>query len=396
MATTYPLATLAPTISATGISTPTYSDILASLKASFKLIYGNDAYLEPDSQDGQWLAILALAQSDTNNAIVAAYNSYSPQTAVGVGLSQAVKLNYLTRLVATNSTVNLTIGGVAGATINNGVATDATGNRWLLPSSVVIPSGGSIVVTATASVAGAINAAIGAVTGIATPTSGWQTVTNASAASAGNPVETDGQLRARQSLAPSVLSSSVVDAITAALQNLSGVSYAKVYENDTSSTDSNGIPPKSVAAVVVGGAAASVAQLIYDTKGPGTGTFGSTTISTTDNYGLAHSVSFTVPTQVRITVSVTIKALSGYTSAIGTQLLQALSDYVNGLGVGVGVFVVRLSLPAQLYGGSGSSAYELTTVLAAAFPSSPSSADIPITFTQRATLSVADISLTVI
>ena len=79
---TYPLATLACTIGSTGISAPAYSDIVASLQASFQLIYGADSYLGPDSQDGQMLAIYAKAQDDTNQAQIAVYNSFSPARAI--------------------------------------------------------------------------------------------------------------------------------------------------------------------------------------------------------------------------------------------------------------------------------------------------------------------------
>ena len=56
---TYPLSTLAATISATGISAPTYDEILTSLQTSFQSIYGSDAYISADSQDGQMLAVFA-------------------------------------------------------------------------------------------------------------------------------------------------------------------------------------------------------------------------------------------------------------------------------------------------------------------------------------------------
>ena len=171
--TTYPLPTLAATITSTGISAPSYADIYQSLQASFQAIYGSDSYIDPDSQDGQMLAIFAQAMNDANNATIAAYNSFSPTTAQGTGLSSNVKINGLKRLVPSNSTVNVTIVGVAGTTITNGIVGDTAGNQWALPASVVVPGGGSIVVTATCTAPGAINAAPATVTSIVTPTQGW-------------------------------------------------------------------------------------------------------------------------------------------------------------------------------------------------------------------------------
>jgi hypothetical protein len=65
---TYPLPTLSAQVTSAGISAPAYSDILLSLQASFRAIYGSDAYLEADSQDGQFLAIMAQAINDCNQS----------------------------------------------------------------------------------------------------------------------------------------------------------------------------------------------------------------------------------------------------------------------------------------------------------------------------------------
>ncbi len=55
------MATLAPQITAAGITSPDYSDILAELQDGYYSIYGSDAVLTSDSQDGQLLAIFAQA-----------------------------------------------------------------------------------------------------------------------------------------------------------------------------------------------------------------------------------------------------------------------------------------------------------------------------------------------
>jgi len=73
----------------------------------------------------------------------------------------------------------------------DGTALDTASNQWMLPSSVVIPSGGEITVTATAQNLGAILALPNTVTSIGTPTRGWQSVTNEAAAAPGAPVESD-------------------------------------------------------------------------------------------------------------------------------------------------------------------------------------------------------------
>ncbi|EMP5337492.1 hypothetical protein RZ698_005086, partial [Citrobacter freundii] len=44
---------LSATVTAQGISAPDYQTILDTLTSYFRQIYGSDAYLEPDSKDGQ-------------------------------------------------------------------------------------------------------------------------------------------------------------------------------------------------------------------------------------------------------------------------------------------------------------------------------------------------------
>jgi hypothetical protein len=58
---------LTATIDGTGISAPDYPSVLAQLQDLYRGIYGSDVYLEPDSQDGAFLALLALAISDVNS-----------------------------------------------------------------------------------------------------------------------------------------------------------------------------------------------------------------------------------------------------------------------------------------------------------------------------------------
>ena len=46
------------TVDASGFHYPDYAAILSQLKTEYQAIYGADVYLEADSQDGQWLAVM--------------------------------------------------------------------------------------------------------------------------------------------------------------------------------------------------------------------------------------------------------------------------------------------------------------------------------------------------
>lgn len=386
----------APTVSTAGITAPTFPVILAYLQAQYQSIYGADVYLGSDSQDGQFLAIIAAAINDSNSAAIAVYNSFSPSTAQGNGLASAVKINGIARAVATNSTVGVTITGAAGTIIANGVVADTNGNKWNLPATVLIPPAGSILVTATAATTGAISASIGAVNAIQTPTYGWQSVTNPSAAATGNPVETDAALRVRQTTSVALPSVTVLSGIVGAVDAIPGVTELAVYENDTNATDANGLPAHSIALVVNGGDSTAIATAISLKKTPGAYTQGTTSVAITDAVGVPRTIRFYRPTLVPVSVAITLHALTGYSTAIAAQIQAAVAAYVNALAIGQSVMISRLYVPAQLNGSSASLSFEIVTLLAAIKPAANGSTDLAIAFNAVATLAVADVTITVV
>ncbi|MGF6837076.1 putative phage protein gp47/JayE [Paraburkholderia youngii] len=378
------ITSVAPVINATGISAPVYSDILGYLISKYQAIYGSDIYLGNDSQDYQFLAVLARAMSDCNSACVAVYNSFLPAGAQGTGLSSLVKLNGLTRNVPTFSTAQLTIVGQANQTINNGLASDGT-YQWALPSTVTIPAGGQITVTSTCTTLGAINAATGAINQIATPTFGWQSVTNASQAIPGAPVETDSALRIRQAASTMLPSQTVLAGIVGAVQQLTGVTACIGYDNDTNATNSLGIPPHSIALIVEGGTPSQIAQTIALKKTQGTGTYGTTSIQVADTNGLPITISFSAPSVVSIVVTINLTMLPGYSANVTSEIQNAVANYINALNPGQSVSWSKLFLPANLNGSTDSATYDITSLQLAANAGPLGTSDIVIAYNQLAT-----------
>lgn len=384
------------TIDATGIHAPALADIRAYFVSSYKAIYGSDVYLESDSQDGQLLDIFSTAIHDCNAQTVACYGAYSPATAQGNGLSSVVKINGIARLLPSKSSADLLIGGTAGTTINGGYATDVDGVQWELPDGVTIPVEGQITVTATCSVDGQISAPPETIINIGTPTRGWQTVTNPEAATEGSPVESDATLRRRQKTSTALPSKTVVDGIVGALLDLSGVVRVKPYDNDTNSTDGNGIPAHGLAMVVEGGDAQEIASVIRLKKTPGGPTYGTTSEIVTDTYGIPKTINFFRPTIVPITVAVEIEVVGGYTTAIGELIKQDIAAYVNDLDIGEDVYIRRLFVPANLNGIVQSETYDISSLLIARDGGSPASSNVIIAFNEAASCAISDISVTVV
>jgi len=391
----YPLPTLAAQITDEGISAPSYADILGSLKASFSGIYGSDAYLEPDSQDGQMLAVFAQAIHDCNQTSIAVYNSFSPTFARGAGLSRLVKINGLRRDSATFSTVPVAIVGVEGTLIQNGIIQDQNENLWNLPSSVLIPSGGTVTVTAVAQEQGAIAAPIGTVNKIYTPWAGWQSVNNASAAIPGAAVENDAELRRRQSLSTSLPALTPVAAILASVENISGVTRARIYENDTSSTDGNSIPSHSISLVVAGGDVNAIANAIASKKGPGCGTYGSTTINVVDPKGIPYAIKFYILANTNIWAVVNVTALTGYVSSTTTQIKQAIVDFINNLDIGQDVIIDWVEGVATLINLPVGKTFKVTSVTIGFSSGSQGTSDLAVAFNAAAASVIGNITVNV-
>ena len=385
-----------PYIDASGLHCNSYSDILAYYIQSYQGIYGADVYLGEDSSEYQEIAVEALRHYDLEQALQACYNARSPKTATGASLASLVKLNGLTPAVETYSTCVVTVAGNAGTVINAGVALDVNGNRWDLPVLVTIPIGGTIDVTATCETAGNIAALAGDISIIGTPTAGWTSVTNAAAATAGQAAELDASLRSRQSVSTQAPSHTMFAGTLAYIKAVSGVTRCKGYENDTAATV-GALPPHSVTFVVEGGADADIAQAIFENRGIGPYTNGTTVVSVIDpDTGDAMDIRFFRPTDTPIYVALNVHPLTGYTAATAAAIKAAVAAYLNSLDIGDEVSVSAISAAAM----------SVTTLTSPLFtipsggvkiddaPAPTAVIDIVIAYNAKASGDVANISIT--
>ncbi len=369
-------------IDATGYHFADYPSFLSWIQDQYRGVYGADVYLEADSQDGQFLAILAKGFYDTAALGASVYNSFSPVTAQGVGLARLVKINGLTKGVPTNSTVELTVVGQAGTVITNGIATDSLQQKWLLPTTT-IPGGGSVVATAVAEKPGAVAAAPNTVTTIFTPTLGWQTVNNVSAAAPGAPIETDAGLRVRQASSTANPSLTVLDGTVGGVANLAGVTKVRGYENDTGSTDGDGIPAHSISLSVVGGDDVQIAQEIQVHKTPGTGTFGNTTELVYDAHGMPLNISFNRAVTATIQATVTISTDVGWSNDYIALIQAAVADVINSGRIGDTVLITKLYGPAYLPGTPASATFDISALTLGKNSGMQSAANVTLTYNEN-------------
>lgn len=382
-------------VDATGIHRPPFEDVIDYLTSGLRLIFGEDLYLDNDCQDGQFVGLLAFQINNVNAALVEAYNSYAPSTAQGTGLSSVVKTNGIERDVPSYSTVDLLLIGQAGATIYDAVAQDDQNQSWILPSPITFPYIGQLVVTAQAAQLGAVTGPAGSINRIGTPQLGWQSVTNPNDASIGQPVESDPQLRVRQSKSTALPSSSLQEGLSAGLATVPNVGRINVVQNDSDVQDQYGIPDHSISAVVEGSDQQAIADIIRVKKGVGASTYGDVVVSSLDQYGVPHSIAFFRPTYVPIAWYVVVRTLTGYTRDVETAIKTALANYTSALDYGSPVSPGRAYVPANLVGTPQAAAFIIESLVCtrdgAAPPLSPT--DVQLSWRELAQCSVSDISI---
>lgn len=393
------MAYFAPYVDETGYHFPTYQDIEDLLVQQARTIFGADIYLGNDSQDFQDIAARAQTIYDSFLASQATYNSFSPVTAVGTGLDSIVALNGVVREGETNSTAPVDLTGQPFTVITNGVVGDDNGNLWDLPASITLDEYGEFSTTATAQEPGAVTALIGQINTIITPTSGWSTVTNTLAATAGRGVETDAELRARQALSVANPSQALTTGILGGVLEVDDVASAQLYENDTSSPVSyiNGVenpsdyPAHSITLVVDGGTDEDIASAIARRKTPGCYTDGDVSVVVYDRFGVPTTIRFYRPDSVGIAVAVHVTPLTGYSIAVGDAGKQAIVDYINSLVAGQPVILSQL-WQAALTANTGSFPYfSLAYLEAARTGDSLGFDDIILYFDEMATCQLSDV-----
>lgn len=114
-----------------------------------------------------------------------------------------------------------------------------------------------------------------------------------------------------------------------ALIGLPGVSYAKVFVNETSAVDANGIPPNTIAAAVIGGDDLEVGTVVNRYVTPGISTHGNVPIQT-DEDGFCRQFQIVRPIEVPVSLTIEVRMQSGDCPAPApTAVAAALLGYLT-------------------------------------------------------------------
>ena len=267
-------------ITATGFSPRTLAEIVELLEAELRDRISPKLDLSERTVLGNVVQILAAEFADLEQLAQESYNAFDPDSASddrlrGLAILTGVPPRSATKGLVT-ATVNLdaSLSFAAGDLVAHVV--DEPENRWVNRDAVASTSAGNYSAIFESETAGAEGVApAGTLTVIADGgQSGWNSITNAADATPGTDIESTEALRLRRELSVASGGSRTRNSIRAKLIALSGVLSAEVFENITSTTDGNGIPPHAFRAVVWDGSPAqadddAIAQVIWDHKAEG-------------------------------------------------------------------------------------------------------------------------------
>lgn len=440
-------------LTTTGFTPKTNAVIRAELEASFRSEYGQNVDVDPETSFlGQLIGIVADRLSELWAAAEAVDSSADPDSATWAALDEVAAITGTVRLAARRSTVKMVALGDVGTALAVGrvASVPVTSARFATTAAAVLAApgawagatayavgeyrsnGGNIYrvivagvsagaggpagqgaaivdgtvtwrfigtsaamaeVPAESEVFGPIAAATGTLTNIETPQAGWTAVTNAVDAVMGRDVETDADLRIRREQELHAAGNAAIEPIRNALLQVAGVTAATIFENVTMVVDADGMPPKSIEALVTGGADADIRRAVFESKAAGIEAHGSNSGVVVDSMGINHTVNFSRPTtlDVWIVADLVVDAAK-FPSNGATQVRDALIEFGQSKLV-VGKDVVASALVAK--------AFEIPGLLDATVkiglaPAPAGSATLPVTVRQQALLDTARITVNVV
>jgi uncharacterized phage protein gp47/JayE len=327
------------TFDASGLTIATQAEILAEIEAAEIAEIDAGLDLSTSSPIGQINRIVARRLRLLEEALAALFAGLDPDTATGDALLRLCALTGTYREPATASRVVVTCNLDAGTYAAGSLACYPAGrpeDRFVSAEPIMAP-GGPIAVIFDAENTGPIVANAGTLVPVAS--AGFNSITSHPDATVGSAIESEAALRLRRAAEVASPGSASVGGIAADLtRSIASIETVQIIANSTDATVDS-VPPHSVEAIVYGPASPTaadndeVAASLFSSIAAGIGTYGNTTRTVYDDEGIAHSISFTRPTDVPITVSITlVRSASGYAGDDAVkEAIAALSRVRPGL-----------------------------------------------------------------
>jgi len=316
-------------VTGAGYIARTLPEIIADLTALFKGVYGNDISVAPDTQDGQFIGILAQMFADYEELGASIYRQLDPSSATGRWLEQRAAYVGVYRDRGTSSTLPaVQINGAASTPVPNGfTVTDANSIRWIIATPATIGPDNFVYANFYSEEKGSYLVPPGTDMKTSIQIPGITSVVSTVPVVEGSNRDSDPMLRNNMLVRKLGVSSNVCTRITDALTKVQGVGVAIAYENVEDTPDSVGSPPHSIWCIVDGGDSTDVAVAILNTKTGGAKLRGEVKVTVIDDDGIPRPIAFDRFTPVAIEARLAIVRSEGVISVDVASIEKALLDY---------------------------------------------------------------------
>lgn len=398
-------------LTAEGFDIKFLNEILSDMEGVQLQLISPNLDVQPTALIGVLNGIMAQALSELWELAGALYNGMDRDQAEGDQLAALALLVGTLREEATatqveGGTCNLDAGfsapaGTMFASISGGDPDVLFTNKELMENTGGTPD--DIVGDWEAVEPGATQCLAGTLTVISVPRTGWNSITNPDDGTIGQPIQTDPGLRLLTEQEITAAGSATAAAIKAdVLQDLPDTISCTVLHNDGTVTDSNGVPPQhvEVIAYLPGNTPdddQALAEVLFDSKAAGIGTYsgsGTSKTVTDDASGIDQTVYYTRPTTVPIYVVMTVERnvatfpADGEDQIKAAMVLFAQSEYEPGARV--------TALKLRDVGFDIAGVTDVPVFQLGIAPAPVGTANLAMTIRQIATLSSANIGITLI
>ena len=386
---------------------PAETDILAGVQADINSAFGGGVNPALQTPQGQ------IAQSETaiigekNNEIAYIANQVNPSMASGIWQDAIGEIYFITRIPGAGTVVNCTCNGAVGTVIPAGsVAQDTSGYLYSSTAVATIPVSGSVTIQFQNQTQGAIACAVGALNTIYTAIAGWNTVSNPTAGTLGNLVESRAAFEARRAASVAGNAVNSISSIYGSVASVPNVIGVFIVDNPTNSTVAYGstsysMAPHSITVSVAGGSASAIAQAIWNKKPPGTSYNGNTSATVYDtNYPTpypSYTVTWLTPTSTPIYFRVQIQNNALLPSNIIQLVQNAVIQSFNGQDGGTAVGIGSTSYSGRYYANINAINPNVNVIeVYLGTSASPSTLSVALGIDQLPTLAASNISVTLV
>lgn len=392
---------------AAGLFIPAETDVLAGVQADMNAAFGGGLNPALETPQGQLASSQAAVIADKNNEIATVVNQVDPQYAADRFQDAIGRIYFLTRKPATPTAVTATLTGLVGTVIPAGtLAQDTSGNTYAASGAATIAITGTVDAEFQNIENGPIPCAAGTLTQVYQAVPGWDTITNAADGTMGQDVESRADFEYRRKNSVALNGKGTPGAIYAEVFALADVLDVHVKDNPSGSmvnTGSTNYPllPHSVYVAVVGGADADIAAAIWRKKDVGCDYNGNTSVVVTDDSGYnypqpTYVVKFERPAALPVKFAVQLVNDVSLPSNIVQLVQDAIIARFNGADGTTRERMGSLVLASRYYGAVVSVAPNVSLISVLIGTSTPTLSQVAVGIDQKPTLSVADISVTLV